>query len=78
MMLPLLTLTHCKCVVNDVLGGCCQSLLHHAGEVVELMLLVDLKQPQKLPLLPQTSPPLPLHRARTLTVSRHPPATCIS
>ena len=27
-MLPLLNRTHCNCIVNGVLDGCCQSLLH--------------------------------------------------
>ncbi len=58
-----MTHTHCGWIIDGDLCGSCQSLLHHAGQAVELMLLIDLKQAQKLPLLPQTSPPPPLHRA---------------
>lgn len=43
-LLPLLTRTHCRCGVNSALSGSCQSLLHHAGQAVELVLLIDLKQ----------------------------------
>lgn len=67
--------THCGCVVYGALDGCCQSFLHHAGQAVELMLLVDLKQTQKFPLLPQTPPPPPLHWA--LVVARHPPHSAL-
>ena len=75
-LLPLLTRTHCRCGVNSALGGGCQSLLHHAGQAVELVLLIDLKQAQKLPLLPQTSPPPPLHCAGALTATRRLQVTC--
>lgn len=75
-LLPLLTRTHCRCGVNSAFSGSCQSLLHHAGQAVELVLLIDLKQAQKLPLLPQTSPPPPLHRAGALTATRHLQVTC--
>lgn len=44
--------TYWSILIEGDLGGCGQSLLHHAGQWVELMLLVNLKQAQKLPLLP--------------------------
>lgn len=44
--------THCGWVVDRVLNGCGQALLHHAGQAVKLVLLIDLKQAQELPLLP--------------------------
>lgn len=69
-----LTATHCGCVIDSALDGCSQALLHHAGQAVELVLLVDLKQAQKFPLLPQTSPPPSLHGA--LLVTRHPRTAC--
>lgn len=43
-LLLLWTFTYCRCIVNVVLSGSCQSLLHHAGQGVELMLLINLKQ----------------------------------
>lgn len=74
-MLPLLARTHCWCVVNGALGGYCQAFFHHAGKAVELMLLINLKQAQEFPLLPQTSPSPPLHHAGGLTVARDLKAT---
>lgn len=44
--------THGWCILYGVLDSSCQSLLHHAGQAVELMVLINLKQAQKLPLLP--------------------------
>lgn len=73
-MLPLVICTHCWCILYSVLESSCQSLFHHAGQTVELMLLINLKQAQKLPLLPQTSPPPPLPCTGVLMVTRHPKA----
>lgn len=56
--------THGQWVVYGVLDSSGQALLHHAREAVELMLLVNLKESQQLPLLAQASPHSPLHRAR--------------
>lgn len=75
-LLPPLSHTHCRHAVISVLGGCCQALLHHAGQGVELMLLIDLKQAQKLPLLPQTSPAPPLPSAGALMVTGRLQASC--
>lgn len=75
-LLPPLSHTHCRHAVSGVLGGCCQALLHHAGQGVELMLLIDLKQAQKLPLLPQTSPAPPLPSAGALMVTGRLQASC--
>lgn len=45
--------------VHRLLDSGRQTLLDHAGEAVELVLRVDLKDAQQLPLLSQTAPPPP-------------------
>lgn len=57
-------ITHGYRVVDGVLHSSSQALLHHAGELVEFMLLVDFKHTQQLPALLQASPDLHLHRPR--------------
>lgn len=64
--------THRYWVVDGVLHCSSQALLHHAGERVELMLLVDFKHTQELPALPQTSPDLPLHHPRAVAAAARP------
>lgn len=59
-------------VVDGVLNSSGQALLHHAGEWVELMLLIDFEDTQELPALPQASPALPLHRSRAEAAAARP------
>lgn len=68
--------THCLHIVIGVLRDCRESFLYHAGQCIELMLLVDLKHTQELPLLPQTSPTPPLFGVGGLMVSWHLLACC--
>lgn len=62
--------THRYWVVDGVLYSSSQALLHHAGERVELVLLVDFKHAQELPALSQASPDLPLHHPRAAAAAR--------